>query len=53
MPLYEYLCPRCRKGVALTLTLKERESGGAKCPDCRTTLEPVMAPFYSKTSRKS
>jgi putative FmdB family regulatory protein len=53
MPLYEFLCPRCQKEVALTLTFKERESGDAKCPDCRTKLEPVMAPFFSKTSRKS
>ncbi len=53
MPLYEYRCPRCQKEVALTLTLKERESGGAKCPDCRTALEPLMTTFYSKTSRKS
>jgi putative FmdB family regulatory protein len=53
MPLYEFHCPHCQKEVSLTLTLKERESGGAKCPDCRTRLEPVLAPFYSKTSRKS
>jgi len=53
MPLYQYLCPRCHKEVSLTLTVKERESGSAKCPECRTALEPLMATFYSKTSRKS
>jgi putative FmdB family regulatory protein len=52
MPLYEFRCPQCQKEVALTLTVKERESG-AKCPDCRSALEPRMATFYSKTSRKS
>jgi len=53
MPLYEFFCSRCRKEVALTLTVKERESGKAKCPDCRGEVEPLMATFYSKTSRKS
>jgi putative FmdB family regulatory protein len=52
MPLYEFFCPRCRKDVALTLTVKERESG-AKCPECRSPLSPQMATFYTKTSRKS
>jgi len=53
MPLYEFFCPQCRKEVSMTLTVKERESGSAKCPDCRKDLEPVMATFYSKTSKKS
>lgn len=53
MPLYEYECPRCEKEVALTLTVKERERGEATCPECRSRLEPRMASFFSKTSRKS
>jgi len=53
MPTYEFHCPRCRKEVSLILTVKERESGNVKCPDCRGSLEPVMATFYSKTSKKS
>ena len=53
MPLYEFMCPRCNKQLSMTLTVKERESGGVKCPDCRGKLEPLMATFYSKTSKKS
>ncbi len=53
MPLYEFMCPRCQKEVSMTLTVKERESGSAKCPKCRGELQPVMASFYSKTSKKS
>ena len=53
MPLYEFRCPRCKKELSMTLTVKERESGVAKCPDCRAVLEPLMATFYSKTSKKS
>jgi len=52
MPLYEFLCPRCHKEVSLSLTVKEREAG-ARCPDCKTALEPQLATFFSKTSRKS
>lgn len=52
MPLYEFMCPRCKKQVALTLTIKERESG-ATCPECGGPLEPLLAAFYSKTSKKS
>jgi len=52
MPLYEFLCPRCQKEVALTLSVKERQ-GGARCPECNTALEPLLATFFSKTSRKS
>ena len=53
MPLYEFFCVRCNKEIALTLTIKERQGGKVKCPDCRAELEPRMATFYSKTSKKS
>jgi putative FmdB family regulatory protein len=52
MPLYEFYCPHCREEVSMTLTVKEREQG-AKCPKCRRGLEPRMATFFSKTSKKS
>jgi putative FmdB family regulatory protein len=53
MPLYEFYCPQCRQEVSMTLTVKERAEGGSKCPNCRRDLEPRMATFYSKTSKKS
>lgn len=53
MPLYEFYCPHCRQEISLTLTVKERAEGGSKCPKCRRDLEPLMATFYSKTSKKS
>jgi len=34
MPLYEYFCDKCQKEVSLTLSMSEREKGGAKCPQC-------------------
>lgn len=53
MPVYEFYCARCQKEVSLTLTVKEREAGSTKCPGCGAGLEPLMATFYSKTSKKS
>jgi putative FmdB family regulatory protein len=53
MPVYEFYCSHCQKEVSLTLTLKERETGNARCPACGGALEPLMATFYSKTSKKS
>ncbi len=54
MPSYEFYCPKCNKDVSLTLTIKERDAGGIKCPHCGgSDLQPLMATFFSKTSRKS
>ncbi len=54
MPRYEFHCEKCEKEVSLTLTLSEREKGDFKCPHCGgTKLQPLMASFFAKTSRKS
>ncbi len=54
MPLYDFYCEKCQKEVSLTLTISEREKGEFKCPHCGgASLQPLMATFFSKTSRKS
>jgi putative FmdB family regulatory protein len=54
MPQYEFFCETCRKEVAMTLTMGERERGEYKCPDCGgKKLQPLMGTFFSKTSRKA
>lgn len=54
MPLYEFRCEKCDKEISLTLTISERETGKVKCPNCGSTdLQPLLATFFSKTSRKS
>ena len=53
MPLYEFYCSKCGKEVSVTLTMGERERGEFKCPQCGgKDLQPLMATFFSKTSRK-
>ena len=54
MPIYEFQCQDCRKEFSVTLSLKEREAGEIECPGCKSKrLEPPMAGFFAKTSRKS
>ena len=54
MPHYEFYCERCKKEVALTLSIGQRERGDYKCPVCGgTKLQPLMGTFFSKTSRKA
>jgi putative FmdB family regulatory protein len=54
MPIYEYKCLDCEKEVALALTLKEHESGSAKCPACGSKrLEQLITSFMARTRKKS
>lgn len=54
MPVYEYYCDRCQREVTVTMSMSEHEKGEAKCPGCgATSLQPLVASFFSKTSRKS
>jgi putative FmdB family regulatory protein len=53
MPRYEYYCRACRREVSIIQTMSEHEKG-ANCPDCGSKdMEPRLATFFSKTSRKS
>lgn len=54
MPLYEYICKRCRKKFAEVLTLKELETKKVECPKCKSAdLEKVIEPFFAKTASKT
>jgi len=54
MPVYEYHCDKCKRQVALRLSISEHEKGHAKCPKCGgKKLRPLISAFMSQTSRKS
>jgi len=54
MPLYEYYCEKCKREVTLTMTMSERDKGGAACPDCGSrSLRPLVGTVFTQTSRKS
>ncbi len=54
MPHYEFHCERCKKDVVLPLSIRDRERGDYTCPGCGgKKLQPLMATFFSQTSRKA
>ena len=54
MPTYEFKCRDCGKEFLLSLTLRDRETGGASCPDCKSKrVEQLFTGVQAKTSRKS
>jgi putative FmdB family regulatory protein len=54
MPLYEYICRKCKKKFSEVLMIKEHDTRKVHCPKCKSQdVEPVIEPFFAKTSRKS
>lgn len=54
MPTYEYRCKQCDKSFERSEHVVEHEKSHPQCPNCQSTdVEPVLAEFYAKTSRKS
>jgi putative FmdB family regulatory protein len=54
MPVYDFRCAGCGHEFTLTMTIKEREAEEIKCPKCGATKpDQLLAPFFTKTSRKS
>lgn len=54
MPTYDYRCPNCKKKFSLILSIKDHDTGKAKCPKCgEKKLEQQITHFQAKTSRKS
>lgn len=54
MPLYEYICRKCRTKFDEVLTLEERDTKKISCPKCKSSdLEKVIEPFFAKTASKT
>ena len=54
MPLYEYVCRKCKRKFSEVLTVKEHDARKIHCPQCKSRdVESVIEPFFAKTSRKS
>ena len=54
MPHYDFYCEQCKKEVALSLSMGQRDRGDYKCPGCGgKKLQPLMGTFFSQTSRKA
>ena len=54
MPVYEYHCDKCKRGVRVTLSISEHNKAKVACPQCGSrALRPLVSTFFSQTSRKS
>jgi putative FmdB family regulatory protein len=54
MPLYEYFCEKCEREVTVPMSMSEHDKGAPACPQCGgRQMRPLVATFFSKTSRKS
>jgi putative FmdB family regulatory protein len=54
MPVYEYLCEKCRHGFSVKMSMTEHEQKAIKCPACKgKKVIPQYSTFYVKTSKKS
>lgn len=54
MPLYEYVCRKCRKQFGEVLTVKEHDTKKVQCPRCNSKdMQHVIEPFFAKTASKT
>jgi putative FmdB family regulatory protein len=54
MPLYEYVCNKCRKKFSEVLTIKEHQTKKVRCPKCQSEdVAKVIEPFFAKTASKT
>jgi putative FmdB family regulatory protein len=54
MPTYQYRCKKCGKSFERSEHIAEHEKSHPLCPKCSSKqVEPVLADFYAKTSKKS
>ena len=54
MPTYEYLCKKCRKKFAVSMTVSAHDAKKVRCPKCKSTqVEQQLNSFFAVTSKKS
>jgi putative FmdB family regulatory protein len=54
MPIYEFICEKCRKAFTLAITISEYEKKAFRCPKCKSTrVKQQISSFQAITSKKS
>lgn len=54
MPIYEFVCTKCKKAFEIALSFAEREKKKIKCPKCKSTqVSQSLSAFFANTSKKS
>ncbi len=54
MPVYEFICEKCKKPFTLTMKFSEYEKTKVTCPKCKSTkVRQQVTSFQAITSKKS
>lgn len=54
MPVYEYVCRKCRTKFGEALTSKEHEIRQISCPKCKSAdLDMVTEPSFGKSANRT
>ena len=54
MPVYEYVCRKCKEDFTEILTVQEMEKGGVKCPHCGSDkVTKIISHIHTITKKKS
>lgn len=54
MPVYEYICQKCKKSFEVVRLIKENGRKGATCPKCASKkVERLWSSVFVETSRKA
>ena len=54
MPIYEFVCGKCKKKFSLAMSISEYEKKKMHCPKCKSTsVKQQISSFQTVTSKKS
>lgn len=54
MPVYEFMCGKCKEAFELVLSVSEYETKKFRCPKCKSTkVKRQISSFQTITSKKS
>jgi putative FmdB family regulatory protein len=54
MPIYDFVCGKCKKKFSLTLSISEYEKTKTRCPKCKSAdVRRQISSFQTITSKKS
>lgn len=54
MPIYDFVCNKCKKKFSLTMSVSEYEKKKFQCPKCQSKdVQQKISSFQTITSKKS
>ncbi len=54
MPIYDYVCEKCRKRFSVVQRISEHTGRRPACPKCKSrSTRQLLTSFFAKTGKKS